>query len=353
MLPLLRGCLRWRCSLPLFPLDRCSIASKDVSSPLVVANDVSGAAADACLCSASAGSRRGTVEWLRLLCSAGIVFFHCKSAAGQLGYGGLPVLMALSVAFAVGGVARRGALGFVRERAVRLLVCWVFWSAVYAALKISDVGFTGGSLRSEFSPWMYLTGPSIHLWYLPCAFVSTIAAGFLPPQPWRGRVTCRAQVLGAAAACCVVLCSWALSISHLGKPAAQWVFVIPAMVIGAGIPELRQQGEASRATTLIVAAWTGAGIILSIAAGWAYLALPYAVAVIAVTAAVVIDIPSSMVAEKAGSFAYGIYLVHPALDSALMRVHHVSNANGRAAIVLAAAFLSTAVLRATPLRRFI
>ena len=61
---------------------------------------------------------------------------------------------------------------YVCNRATRLLVPFAVWSGIFGLLKLAEVLLTGVSLGSEFKPSMLLTGPAIHLWFLPFAYVA-------------------------------------------------------------------------------------------------------------------------------------------------------------------------------------
>lgn len=81
----------------------------------------------------------------------------------------------LLVVLAFPAAQRNTFLHFGRSRAQRLLLPWLVWSAIYGAMKLAEVAVTGVPLRHEFAPWMWLVGTAIHLWFLPFAFVTSLA----------------------------------------------------------------------------------------------------------------------------------------------------------------------------------
>ena len=65
-----------------------------------------------------------------------------------------------------------GAYSIARAR--RLLMPWLVWSVVYGGVKLAEALVEGQPLGSAFAPWMLLTGPAIHLWFLPFAFAASL-----------------------------------------------------------------------------------------------------------------------------------------------------------------------------------
>src|SRR5271169_4081835 len=94
-------------------------------------------------------SRLMGIEWLRFVSCLGIVWFHMHAYGASVGYGGLPALMAISVALAARPRHESAATVFAK-RAKILLVPWLFWSVVYAIPLVRIELIRHGSMNSYF-----------------------------------------------------------------------------------------------------------------------------------------------------------------------------------------------------------
>ena len=182
----------------------------------------------------------------------------------------------------------------------RLMVPWLVWSAIYGALKILQAILEGRPVASEFEPWMLSTGPSIHLWFLPFAFMALVALSAVP------RVSPAALWLGAGAASMVslVVAQWALPI-----PLAQYFTVLPAALTGL----VMARTKALIASPLALAALSGALYL----AGLEVATDQAAIAGMAVALAFLIRLPSTDVTRRLAAISFGVYLIHPAVIAAL------------------------------------
>src|SRR5204862_3867098 len=83
--------------------------------------------------------RQSGLEWTRFFAAVGIVWFHVKAPGDAIAYGGLPVLMAMSVALAVASANQHQISLLLVKRFYRLLVPWLAWSVIYAIAKIAQI----------------------------------------------------------------------------------------------------------------------------------------------------------------------------------------------------------------------
>lgn len=114
--------------------------------------------------------RNGTLEYTRLLAAFGIVFFHAKAPGSEVGYAALPFFVLLLVVMAGPSSQNCSLPVYLQSRAVRLFVPWLAWSLVYGLLKFCEVLVTGTPLHAEFNLSMLISGPALHLWFLPLSF---------------------------------------------------------------------------------------------------------------------------------------------------------------------------------------
>jgi peptidoglycan/LPS O-acetylase OafA/YrhL len=239
----------------------------------------------------------------------------------------------------------------IRKRAKRLLLPWLFWSALYAVLKVGDAIHSRHPISDEFHRWMLFAGPEIHLWYLPFAFIVTVLAAL----PWLRRS--RLIGMGAtrawtiAGAVTLLLISWLLASQSLGPPWAQWAFVIPSVCFGVALSRVARGGAAWIGWAIAGAAVFGCAAAYSM--GWGALAIPYAVGVIALALACTFNFAAGPWTLWLGGLAYGVYIVHPLFATCISRSSGVRDGTLLALSVAVASLVATAILKRTPLRLFI
>lgn len=260
------------------------------------------------------GSRNGLVEWSRLVCALGIVWFHTKAPGGYWGHIGLQVFVILLIHFSL-GLADRDSVGrFMRRRAGRLLVPWLVWSLIYAAAKTADAVMQGAPLSSEFRGWMLFTGPSIHLWFLPFAFLLALGLALLP-RSGRGRAWLWPASL-AALALAPPLSSMALE-AHPPTPLPQIVYVAPAAALGLCLH--LADGRPGRLGMLL------GMLALALLAAWSWdhdaaYEIQIGVGGMIGLAIVANHLPSTRVSAMASALSLNVYLAHPLIAAALSRL---------------------------------
>jgi hypothetical protein len=114
--------------------------------------------------------RNGLVDYCRLIAVIGIVWYHAKAPGYLVAYAGLPFFLVLLALPSQSGLARR---------AKRLLVPFAIWSGIYALVFILISARNGEDLFGWWRPYMFASGPSIHLWFLPFAFLVSCVAPML------------------------------------------------------------------------------------------------------------------------------------------------------------------------------
>lgn len=252
--------------------------------------------------------RNGTLEYARLLAAFGIVFFHVGAPGAGIGYAALPFFLLLLVVLAFPGAQRQTLFAYLHGRAQRLLMPWLIWSAVYAALKLAEVSVTGAPLRSEFSPGMVLTGPALHLWFLPFAFATCLALYPLAQLARRSHPESLALLL-AGAGVAILLVRQELS---LPVPFAQWLYALPTVCAGCALALVWGRMPAMLGILggfVIVALLSGAhtGLLQIVLAGSALILC------------VLCPLPATAFAQRAGTLSLGVYLAHPLILSVLTR----------------------------------
>ena len=255
---------------------------------------------------------RQDIEAARVLSAFGLVWCHTHSPGYEFAHSGLVVFVVLSVYLAGVHQQRPDFAATLHHRVVRLLVPWVAWFAIYAAINAShhrpmlDVhdGIVAG----------VLTGPSMHLWYLPYMFVC-----LLPIDASR-----RAWPDGRALACACALATivmlaavpyWRKESFILAVPFGQYLHALPAVFIGVFFSHFKRL-PSGIAHALLIAMWCLACLRLP----YEGVAVPYAcgIAIGFVLAAEVVTDKVSWNFAAIGRHTFGIYLVHVAVLMVLL-----------------------------------
>lgn len=242
-------------------------------------------------------THNATLDYARLIAAFGIVLFHAKAPFGALGYAALPFFTMLLL---VHPPKAQGLGTYANNRATRLLLPWLIWSAIYGALKVADAVAGGQPIASEFAPWMIVTGPAIHLWFLPFAFVACVVAfRFTPSLP---------VIAGLS-----LVAFWALD-RGLSAPFVQWVFVTPAALFGFAVGRYR-------ASSVIMA-----GVLVvwfCSVSGWNAGLMQFTIAGATLLMCMAVKMPETRLSRFCASTSMGVYLVHPIALSFGQRIAHV------------------------------
>ncbi len=260
--------------------------------------------------------RNGAVDIARFAGALGIVWFHEHAPFAWLGYAALPMFMAFLLYFALLSGENRAAGTNTRSRAARLLVPWLAWSAIYAVAKIADAIVSGTPLSSEFRSWMLLTGPSIHLWFLPFAFVIAWVLAFITRN---GREMLNGWHIWGLFLLAQVGCYLLLTNYSFGRPFQQWLFVLPACFLGL----MLYMAMGDRTRLLLVWVTTAIAYFLAHALGWEHGALQMLIAAALCVLALSVHMPAAPLTKLLADVSLGIYLVHPMIHAILYRIADV------------------------------
>lgn len=258
--------------------------------------------------------RNATFDYARLLAAIGIVIFHVGSAGAAIGYAALPFFIMLLVFLAFPSARQLRFSDYAGTRIKRLLWPWVVWSGIYGVLKLGEVVFTSASLASEFAPWMLLTGPALHLWFLPFACVSCVAiwplARCVPSLPPPARVLCSVACIGLAVAIMM-----AGHLFQTVQPVSQWIHAAPAVVLGAGFAVLGAGKRPVLASMLVY----GGALGLLYLTGWPAGAFELSLAGGALLLCLAWPLPDSPLSRSMADISLTLYLAHPMVIAVLLR----------------------------------
>lgn len=261
-------------------------------------------------------ARLAGVEWLRLIACLGIVAFHAQVPGGQAALGGLPAFAMLTVAFAARTARGRSWTSFAHARVQTLLLPWVFWSVVYAAMNAAMALKAGHPAFGWFEPSMWLTGPAIHLWFLPFAMIASLSIGGAVAGRGKGPGADRGAYdwLGWLAAGAATMWLAAMVLDRDPKPPVpfeQYISVLSGIPLGVCLSKI-PAGERSSWWRLGVFGVVASGVcVAEMAFGFHAIALPDLVAVISCAIAWGIPAKAGPLTLKFSRLSYGVYLLHP------------------------------------------
>lgn len=120
---------------------------------------------------------------------------------------GLPAFIIVAVALAVRRPALPVGADFVpqaRRRVGQLMVPWAAWSSFFALHLLLKASLSPRFAAADlFYPWMFASGPSIHLWFLP--FIVVAEAAVLAVLCPLRRLPTPAVIAGALALACAAV----------------------------------------------------------------------------------------------------------------------------------------------------
>lgn len=294
---------------------------------------------------------------LRLVALAAIVAFHAGAPGSRYTAWRLPALTIISAALAAGRREPRPLAEQARRSAARLLAPWAFWCAVYGAVDAAIYWRLGTSVVQELGPRVLVTGASVHLWYLPFAFVMIMAVDaarrLTEGLPAAGTCALAATVALAA------LVAVALDGSYrddAGTPWPQWLRAIPAVFLGLAVGTATRRGS-GRGVALLATSTATACAAVAVGLG-DDLAARYGMAMILVAAAASWRFDPPRWLTDAAGLAMGVYLIHMVVHRAIYFAFNRLPTpdlppTAQALAVVALSFAAAWALSRTPLRRLV
>lgn len=257
--------------------------------------------------------RRG-IDLLRFVAAIGIVADHTMGL-WVVGYPALGVFLILTSYFSVGSYLRvaqtPGEAGrFWSGRAMRMLLPWLFWCAVYRVVW-EMVYAPEFQLLSD--PFSLLVGSFVHLWFLPFA---TLALLFIPAIAREVTTLAALRVACAALLALSVVLGiihaetgiggWLSSEGPVPQPIPQWAFSLPIYLWGALAAVAHRLG--APLLTLGTAALSSAILM-----AWDWDMASYQMILSAVIFEAVWRLRGGRPwMTAAAGYAFGLYLLHPA-----------------------------------------
>lgn len=263
--------------------------------------------------------RNGLLDVLRFVAALGIVFFHLKVPGSILGLSALSFFTVVMCYFAASSTTEESFQGIFKKLTVRLCWPWLIWSAIYILAKLTNAFVDSASYRSEFESWMWWTGPSMHLWFLPFAFtVSLLIYQLLAPIQLSDRMY---WGFAAAIVPLCLICFFVVELKFLNIPWVQWVSVLPAAAVGLALAAARNQ--TNRIIALMIAisiAFYGTQLD-----HLQLLSLQFYLGTLLAIFGTMLNLRSTRFTSWLGSISLGVYLAHPLCSAALVHIFSLQN----------------------------
>ncbi len=279
-------------------------------------------------------NRNATLDYARLVASFGIVIFHVGAPGAALGYAALPFFLILLVVMVLPSAKCMSFDIFLKSRVKRLIVPWLIWSAIYGTLKLSEVVVTETTLSAEFAPYMLFTGPALHLWFLPFAFITSLLAYPVIQSTRFAPIYLHSTLLTMIALFFLVI----QQERAFPIPITQWLYGAPAISLGLGLALVGRQVWAS---ILMVCVFSSAALLIDSRAGL----LQILIAAVAFILCSTWRLPQTSFSALASKSALGVYLSHPLVISILTRTTSLDPQSSTTAILVCIGSLGIALLR--------
>jgi peptidoglycan/LPS O-acetylase OafA/YrhL len=284
-------------------------------------------------------------DGLKVIAAFGIVWFHTPHAIGrEIGYAGLVIFLLISfIILNTRPQSNTTYLKYLQQRGKRLLLPWVFWSIFYGLIAMRQ-----SYSFHEFSLSGILTGTTIHLWYLPFAFLASFSVFTI--LKLTEKISTRLLVIIGT----IVLILWLIvypifETMFTSSPWRQWNYGAASIPLGITLGQALKLPPKQRYEIMLTIAIMM--VILSV-----YLAqmnqfgtgVSYMIGTIFVIIALSVTIPSSAFVTKLSALTFGIYLLHPLV---FMICYKLYGGNISAGTLMVSGFFGAGILTAI-LRQF-
>lgn len=265
-----------------------------------------------------------SIEWLRFIAAFGIVWFHAENAPWRsLGYAGLPIFVLVFCALIVIHFKDSQFSDYATKRSIRLLIPWVFWSIVFAAMKVGRYFLTGTHSLGTPTWNEFLVGGNIHLWFLPFAFILSLVLYWMCKLAFKLNKTIAVISISLIFMILSLYTTGYLSkYVALSPPFVQWSFAVSCLPLGFCLGYIyRTMADNSKYLAYGIVYGLVVVVCIYLHIIWDNtLLMPYGLGLLLTILALIIPFPYEQSGRFLGSLTYGIYLIHPLVMFAVSRV---------------------------------
>lgn len=303
-------------------------------------------------------NRIANIERLRILAAYGVVTFHSDLVFSR--HIGVVSFLCFAIIFAVFIINRPDyelSLGGFISKARRLLLPWLFWSAIFFVFLIVKSVLKGIPITELLSWRMLITGTSIHLWFLPFAFVSAVLIILTHQVTRHFAIELNVLVMFAFGLICAVVFSIIDIIPEVQYPFRQWILGFPAIPMGYAIGMSRFMKTRRHQYMFFIFSILSTCVIVCLIeafGGQSRFIVRYCIALGVVCLAFSLNGKMGVATKTLSGLAYGIYLMHPLVISCF---HFFIPSGKKPYVVFIMVILTTSILtylmKKIPLKQFV
>lgn len=254
------------------------------------------------------------VDYLRFGAAVVIVLFHTGAAFRSSDQAAVGFFAMAMTYFALAGfIAPKTDLPtYITARARRLLYPCLVWAALHVLGKAASAGFDPVAVRAEMAVWMPPEGTMGQLWFLPWAFVSSIALALAfrgRPPVARNATQAAGLILITLAVCIAAILCWQAQV--LQRFWSIWVLYCVSLAIGTLLFALRGRSGHILAAGSVIA---GAGLGLDAMGVQGTSQMTVAAPIFA--CALLFPFRSAPLARTLGTLSFFVYLCHVVVSAA-------------------------------------
>ncbi len=292
--------------------------------------------------------RNSIIELIRFLAACEIVCFHVEAPWGAYARV-LPIFVIFSVVFSITSHLTFSAQ--LRKAFKRIVLPWIFWSAIYVLARIARALVLHAPVSSAFEWWMPVVGGAGLLWYLPYVFLSNMGTLYIVRCFGLMRIAQRGYPIAIFSGLLVLTSAAVYPGFSEHFPFAQWLYLFPAVLIGLLFSsyDFKPFKLIFARGVWIVAICSIGALALSLSIG-----LAYCIAICVVLFAFSYRPPApNKCFDYLGKLSYGIYLVHILLKWTGLYLGIPPHSYPLLLFTLITSILAVSLLHKTPLRKFI
>lgn len=256
--------------------------------------------------------RNAALDILRLAAALVIVLFHAKAPGGALMPAAMGVFTAMAGHLAMTGRDPGPLAATARRRGHRLLRPLAVWGTLYLGLRLADAAASGMPLGEAVAGWLPPSGTMGPLWFLPFAFVATLAVAAL-----RRHLPALAAPGVALPLAALASALWLLALDGREMPPGIAVLLAYEPSLFFGIALAAAAGDARR---LGLCGATALALGLALHAAGIAGSLQLSVAVPLIAGALILNPAGTRATRGAADLSMAVYLLHVPVLAVMLRV---------------------------------
>lgn len=177
----------------------------------------------------SIGKKNSIIELIRFLAACEIVSYHTEAPWSQY-ISVLPIFLIFSIVFTVS--SRLAFKAQWKKAFARIIQPWLFWSGVYGLARIIRIIIFHNPISEEFHWWMLASGTTIHLWFLPFAFLSNMTVLHLFKRSRLNLTSRNSHIIAILGGLLLLMSTMILPKVEDILLLKEWIYLTPVVLVG-------------------------------------------------------------------------------------------------------------------------